>query len=471
MQMTGELSVESARKTPSTLLRDYRGFRLVIAMAAVALSSGWILDWAYEPALSAAPTLSERLWQIAPSCLGSAICLICLGWASVILWEGVVGSKSYSRAGSSSLTGTAAADAARDDRRSRAAQLKGIAAVFIAGLVFSGAVGLTAGRLQPSLARGIGLASVAAFWIVMMGFLFRALRSRSPEGVWRKFATFLLAGPMVTLACGALLSEPAAVDRSVVLYWTLRVALVSAILFVPLAVVAGLLPIWLVNRGNFDTALRLNRLLFWTPASNSSTEGWILVMAGRYEQARAYLKPLAFNDKGHPRLTSQEFYLYALALSIDGEDATAEMLFEAAINVPQSGGNFHFGLAESLLSQKKEPERARELIETVLMGFPSSPRSIRQRTNWVQLVAFHAWALASNGRREEAEQRLQQAFAASGGIGNCGLAGMYLPVGHAWLTLGDFAKARASFSEAASLFPQSDLAFRAQKELAKLEEL
>lgn len=465
MSMADDMSVERSRKAPSSLLRDYRGFRLVIAMAAVALSWGWGLNRAYEPSISAAPTLGERLWQIAPLCFGSAISLICLGWASVLLWEGVFRSRVSARPNAS------AEEAGKEESRSHTAELKAIAAVFFAGLVFSGVVGFTSGHIQLLPARAIVLSGSAILWLTLIGFLFRGLRTRSPEGSWRKFGVFLLAGPLVALAFGALLSDSASISQRSPFYSSLCVVLASAILFVPLAVVAGLAPIWLVHRGKFDFALRLNRLLFWTPASNSSTEGWILVMAGRYREARDYLRPLAFDGKGHPRLTSQDFYLYALALSIDDEEETAEILFESAIQVPQNGGNFHFGLAECLLMQKKDPARACELVESVLAGFPTHRGSNRLRANRAQLFAFHAWALAANDRREDAELSLRKAFAESHEIGNCGLAGLHLPVGQTWMTLGETAKARAAFHEASTLFPNSDIAIRAQRELEKLEEL
>jgi tetratricopeptide (TPR) repeat protein len=266
-----------------------------------------------------------------------------------------------------------------------------------------------------------------------------------------------------------MLSDTTAAGQRSPLYWGLRIALVAAIAFVPLASVAGLVPIRLVSRGKFEWALRLNRLLFWTPGSNNSTEGWILVMAGRYEEARAYLKPLAFNAKGHALLTSQEFYLYTLALSIEGDHAAAEMLFDAAINVPQTQGNFHFGLAECLLTQQKDSNRARTLVETVLAGYPANPRTNQQRANRAQILAFHAWALASDGWTQEAELRLQKAFACSDGIDKCSLAAMHLPIGHTWLALGDRGRARTCFQEALTLFPFGDIAIRARKNLAELE--
>jgi tetratricopeptide (TPR) repeat protein len=342
-------------------------------------------------------------------------------------------------------------------------------AVFLAGIVLNGVVGFMSGDIFSAIARGICLACGAALWIALIGIFFKILRSRAPHGNWRRFGAVLLSAPIVALVLSALFGDPIdAVQRSP-LYLILGIGLALTILFVPLAILMGIIPIWLVRRGKYDLALRLNRLFFWTPGNNSSTEGWILTMAGRYAEAREYLQPLAFNEKGHPRLTSVDLFLYTLVLSIEGEESTAEMLYEAAIHVPQKTGDFHFGLADCLLTQKKDPDRARKLVESVLAGIPVNPRSIQQRANRAQMIAFHAWALASNGWRTEAELRLQQATANSSGIGKCNLAALQLPVGDTWLTLGETENARASFRRAVSLFPFGDIAMRAQKKLAEID--
>jgi hypothetical protein len=350
-----------------------------------------------------------------------------------------------------------------------AREVKMSTAVFLAGMALNGVVGFMSGTIFSSLARGICLACGAALWIVLIGIFFNVLQSKAPQGNWRRFGAIMLAAPIIVLALSALLGDPSEVGHGSSLYWSLGIALALTILFVPLALLMGVIPIWLVRQGDYNLALRLNRLFFWTPGNNGSTEGWILIMAGRYAEAREYLKPLAFNEKGHPRLTSVEFFLYALVLSIEGEEATAEMLYEAAIHVPQKTGDFHFGLADCLLAQKKDPDRARKLVESVLAGIPVNPRSTQQRANRAQMIAFHAWALASNGWRTEAELRLQEAMANSSGIGKCSLAALQLPVGDTWLTLGEPEKARASFRRAVRLFPFGDIAMRAQKKLAELD--
>ena len=468
MLLACEMSMDGDRKTPITTPREHRGMRLTIAVVGTALPWGWSLAWASGRTFPGAATLGQRLWQFSPFLVGTGISLFCLGWASTLLWEGISSSEAADE-GSATQSAAGRESTSSGKTWTSGKELKAMAVFFLAGMVLNWAIGFASGNIFPVFGREIFLASGAALWMALTGIFFYVLRAKAPEGRWHKVGAILFTTPVIVLVLSAMLSDSTAAGQRSPLYWGLRIALVAAIAFVPLASVACLVPIGLVSRGKFDWALRLNRLLFWTPGTDNSTEGWILVMAGRYEEARAYLLPLAFNAKGHPLLTSQEFYLYTLALSIEGDHAAAEMLFEAAINVPQTQGNFHFGLAESLLTQQKDSNRARTLVETVLAGYPVNPRTNLQRANRAQLIAFHAWALASDGWVEEAELRLQKAFACSDGIDKCSLAAMHLPVGHTWLALGDRGRARTCFQEALSLFPFGDVAIRARKNLAELE--
>jgi len=468
MLLACEMTMDGDRKAPTTLPREHRGLRLTLAIAGSLIPWGWSLAWASGRTFSGAATFGERIWQFSPFLVGTGISLSCLAWASTLLWEGMGGSEAVEGASAAHVN---ASEEATSNRKpwSAGKELKAMAGFFLTGAVLNWAIGFASGNISPAFGRGIFLASGAALWMVLTGVFFHVLRAKAPEGRWHRAGAMLFAAPIIVLVLSAMLSDPTAAGQRSPLYWGLRIALAAAIAFVPLAAVAGLVPIWLVNRGKFELAVQLSRLLFWTQGTNNSTEGWILVMAGRYEDARAYLKPLAFDAKGHPLLTSQEFYLYALALSIEGDHAAAELLFEAAINVPQTQANFHFGLAECLLIQQKDSKRARTLLETVLAGYPINPRTNLQRANRAQLIAFHAWALASDGWAQEAEQRLEKAFACSDGIDKCGLAAMHLPVGHTWLALGDRGRARTCFQEALSLFPHGDIAIRARKNLTELE--
>jgi len=109
-------------------------------------------------------------------------------------------------------------------------------------------------------------------------------------------------------------------------------------LMIPASAVVGLLPLWLVRRGHYGLALQANRMLFWAVGHNPSMEGWILALAGRYSEARTYLRPLAFDRQ--IRRGSQ-----ARAVPLcDGSFHRRRRrqgggAFEAAIQTPQANGN------------------------------------------------------------------------------------------------------------------------------------
>jgi tetratricopeptide (TPR) repeat protein len=87
-----------------------------------------------------------------------------------------------------------------------------------------------------------------------------------------------------------------------------------------------------------------------------------------------------------------------------------------------------------------------------------------------QCNAIGAWALAACGRREEAETRLQEAFAESDSFSKDDLAQLLNSKGSAWQALGDGERSRAAFQQALAVFPYGSIAMFARKELAKLPE-
>jgi tetratricopeptide (TPR) repeat protein len=451
------------KKSPSSKMRENQGLRLSIAFAAVALCWGWSLNLATGRTFAGLHVIVQQMQASAPFYVGYSVCLLCLGWSAKLFWDNRFRKRTEPR------VNTTRAVPEHKKPWIAAQEAKAIATAFVAGTVLGWGVGYMSGYIAPANARAIFLASGAAFWVVLVGAFFSMLRRRGRDGNWRKIAPVLIAPPFISLASTAILNDPTAAGRQSPLYWGLRIALGAAILLIPVSVLLGLLPVTLVRQGKFNLAIRLNRLFFWAVGNNRSTEGWILVMAGRYAEARTYLKRLAFDKNGDPRLTSQEFFLYALSLSIENEEAQAEELFEAAVRVPQLTGDFHFGLADCLLTQHKQPERAQQLVESVLSGFSAHPSSIQQRANRAQMLAFYAWSLAANGARDAAEARIKEAMVASMGIRRCDLAALQLPVGDTWLALGETDKARASFVEAVTLFPYGDIAMRAQKKLSALD--
>jgi hypothetical protein len=226
----------------------------------------------------------------------------------------------------------------------------------------------------------------------------------------------------------------------------------------------------LTRRGEFDKAIQMDRRLSRIPGYGTPLEGTILFNAGRYAEARAFMKPFAFDEQGQPKLTGMGIYTYALALENDGMEAEAQKLLEAAVQVPQRTAGFHVALATCLLTQKKEAQRACELMETALATKDLQGTGYGRNADYVRRLGRYAWALAACGRRQEAEAKIQEALAGSNGLKARDLAGVHYFAGEAWRSLGEWKKARAAFDETLRLSPDGSGAIEAKKALAKMRE-
>jgi len=226
----------------------------------------------------------------------------------------------------------------------------------------------------------------------------------------------------------------------------------------------------LSKQGEYDRALQANRRFSWIPGYGFSLEGLILFNAGRYSEARIVLQPLAFDEQNKPRLTSTELYIYALALENDGKEAEAQALFEAAVQVPQHTASMHVSLATCLLCQKKDAERARELLETAMATTDTQRSGYGGNSDYLMRVGRYAWALAACGRRQEAEAKLQEAFADSSRLKPRDLAQLHYFAGETWRSLSEWRKARTEFDEAMRLSPEGPPATDSRKAMTKMRE-
>lgn len=215
--------------------------------------------------------------------------------------------------------------------------------------------------------------------------------------------------------------------------------------------------------GNYERALRLDRRWSLLPFYGESLQGMILFNAGRYSEAREFLKPLAFDAHGKPRLASTELYAYALSLENDGHEQEAQQLLEAAVPMSKRPDAMQVALATCLLEQDKETDRACMLLE---QAQATTKRLVR--ADLARRIARYAWALGACKRRQEAEAKIQEALAKGAGLGSADLAGVHYFVGEAWRALGDTAKARAAFQEAVRLAPEGVTALSVRKALAKM---
>jgi tetratricopeptide (TPR) repeat protein len=226
----------------------------------------------------------------------------------------------------------------------------------------------------------------------------------------------------------------------------------------------------LMSQGKYDEALRMNSVLSKFPGYGPSLAGPILFSAGRYPEARAAVKPQAFDERGQPRLTSLELYTYALALTNDDMNAEAQQLLEAAVRVPQTTGRFHVALATCLLDQRKDSERACQLLEQAMTNWPERVATPLQQADHVKRFARYAWALAACGRRNEAEAKLDEAITGAASLPDTDRAGVQYFAGETWRTLGEWRKARTALDESLLLSPTGSAATGAQKALVRLRQ-
>jgi hypothetical protein len=217
------------------------------------------------------------------------------------------------------------------------------------------------------------------------------------------------------------------------------------------------------HRGETERALRLDQKCKWVPFYPAWLRGSILFSAARYREAREYLKPLAFDAHGNARLDSRELYLYTLCLTNDGREEEAQPLLEAVVDAQPENTTLTVALATCLLAQEKDPGRACALLEQSMkssFGLGAADRARR--------VGRYAWALASAGKRAEAEKQIEEALAAGAKLAPEDLAGVQYFVGEAWRALKQTSRARAAFDQAIALRPDGVTARSSQKALKKM---
>lgn len=434
----------------------------------------WAQDkWLDGRIFPAARGPGERLWQMAPLLLCMGISFLCFVWVIALLiklemWkeapktEGAEGSAAPRRRGGlgwrvfTFLLFTAAV------------------AVF-----YGGSVNL-AYRYFPAsagtVAAVVGILSLAALFMltpaIMRGGKKASREMNQPQAAygagtgrrgvpqwWIRFSAWL---PTVVLLCVFF-----APFKTIQMGWRMA-ALAGAILW-PLGV--HRLKMWIYRqsrKGNQDLALLMNRICAWLPGYGSSFEGVILFEAGRYGEARAFLQPLAFDSAGRPRLASVELYVYALALCNDGRAAEAQPLLEAAIEAAKPADALESALAACLLTQRKSPDRACALMEKAMATPQLRVSRSGQASDYAARIAKYAWALASAGRRDEAESRIGEAMALGSRLHDGERAGIEYFAGETWEALGHVENARAAYERAVSLRPSGVTALSSRKGLSRL---
>lgn len=220
--------------------------------------------------------------------------------------------------------------------------------------------------------------------------------------------------------------------------------------------------------GKYEASLQWNKRMLRFPGFGGSVEGWILLEAGRYNEAEAATEPLAFDQHGNQRLMSWQLYYYAMALSHQGRGEEAYHLLGYTLQLKPRIGRFHLGLADCLLEHNRDPENARFMLDRILANWQEPSRPFRRRARQALHRARFAWALARCSRRDEAASQLLQTSAGSAEFIGRDQAWLRYYAGETWRALGDSGKAQAAFEEARALHPYGQVARRAVKGLAEV---
>jgi tetratricopeptide (TPR) repeat protein len=224
----------------------------------------------------------------------------------------------------------------------------------------------------------------------------------------------------------------------------------------------------LARQGEFERALRLNRFWAWFPGYGTSQEGLILLEAGRYEDAMAFLQPRAFAPSGAPKFRSVAIYIYLIALENSGRSAEAQALLEDAIRAAPDRVSFKVALATCLLAQEKDASEACSLLQEAIAA-DSGSQAYGPRSDRAKRKARYAWALGLAGQSADADLKIKEALAEARSLKPDDEAGVHYFVGEAWRVMGETSRARAEFDQAIAASVGGNIAINAKKGLAKLD--
>lgn len=220
--------------------------------------------------------------------------------------------------------------------------------------------------------------------------------------------------------------------------------------------------LWIVaaaQKGTYDQALWRVQIVEKLSIIRSiylDIHGHILFRAGRYTEAEQVLRTGIVETRRETTGFGGAFTLNALGYALMGQGKNEEVrkVFEGALALEPNEGSFYDSLADAYLSQGIETDKALDLLDQALTRHQSSwfKRWSRQRsisTTW----AGRAWALARLGRRAEAGEALDKAFALAPRKRNADFVEILYRAGHALALLGETRKAAEHFAEAQRLEP------------------
>ncbi len=205
------------------------------------------------------------------------------------------------------------------------------------------------------------------------------------------------------------------------LLWTLRIIpnssfgflLLTAVVVISLMmllqgrdIAAVMLTRRVLRTGEYDRTLKQIRWLELgrpTPVMLVS-QGNVLSLAGRSGEAEGYYRAALARAGGEtPAFRAQTLTLLGFALTDLRRYDEARRCLESAVRIGDRKGSARVGLAELLLDQGIEPDRALALLDEAMS------KTVQRQTN-AERAATKAWALALLGRQSEAETAMRLAL-------------------------------------------------------------
>ena len=211
-----------------------------------------------------------------------------------------------------------------------------------------------------------------------------------------------------------------------------------------------------LRRGDYEGALKIIRWFhFYNPSGSEALRmsGHILLLAGRYPEAEDALRRSFSSSQAGANYSTALEYL-GDTLMEEGRYDEAQRSFEAALHSFTWLRRPYRGMAEMILRQGKDPQKALQYVESIIDFAGLSQLQIKnngrpQDDYW----ALKAWALARTGRSSEVAGAIENALKATSP--NClpDLATTHYRAGMAMQTLGNIAEAQEHFRRAVEFDP------------------
>jgi tetratricopeptide (TPR) repeat protein len=216
--------------------------------------------------------------------------------------------------------------------------------------------------------------------------------------------------------------------------------------------------------GEYDRALgRLRWLSFRSPTPQMLLlEGIIQQMAGRGAEAEQCLRgALSEARSATPEFRSRALCCLGFTLTDLGRYEESQRCMESVLAMGDKTGSARIGIADMLLEQGKEPEKALALIEEAI-------KIKKSRLALPERMGSKAWALALMGRQREMDEAVATALGATDQSLKAVAASVHRRIGKALVAAQRVAEAIEHFRTAVRSDPQGQIGTLSRLELERL---